>query len=265
MIPTPYAELITSSQNGPYGFCPASGKVVRKNHLICNHMASGWSWQTVVDLGKHRQILWLMTNTVFIFLEGVMSSRASAIWMYAPWWVCMRWRRITIAYPSRCYGIFFARFASCLELTDSNAPEILFDMTLTVEDRLSTTQVKASGLTKTCRTLHEHDEWPVFLGNPLFGVLIKEIAWWPKTIHFGFIMCGYLCSHPSGCPSIPQYTQYQLQQDWFQGFGWSCRPTRPTAWWRFIWYILTSKPSIPLTVISGWDVMTWAGYMTRAS
>ena len=53
---------------------------------------------------------------------------------------------------------FFARFASCLELTDSNAPDILFDMTLTVEDRLSTTQVKASGLTKTCRTLHEHDE-----------------------------------------------------------------------------------------------------------
>ena len=154
---------------------------------------------------------------------------------------------------------FFARFASCLELTDSNAPEILFDMTLTVEDRLSTTQVKASGLTKTCRTLHEHDEWPVFLGNPLFGVLIKEIAWWPKTIHSGFIMCGYLCSHPSGCPSIPQYTQYQLQQDWFQGFGWSCRPTRPTAWWRFIWYILTSKPSIPLTVLTWWSVvgMLW--------
>jgi len=67
---------------------------------------------------------------------------------------------MAIAYPSRCYGILFARFASCLELTDSNAPEILFDMALTIEeaDRLSTTQVKASGLTKTCRTLHEHDE-----------------------------------------------------------------------------------------------------------
>jgi len=55
---------------------------------------------------------------------------------------------------------FFARFASCLELTDSNASEILFDMALTIEeaDRLSTTQVKASGLKKTCRRLHEHDK-----------------------------------------------------------------------------------------------------------
>jgi len=63
MIPTSYTELITSSQNGLYGFCPASGNVVRKNHLICNGRSviiwhqDGADRQTVVDLGKHRQIL----------------------------------------------------------------------------------------------------------------------------------------------------------------------------------------------------------------